>query len=357
MDKKLGLEHTIRLLMSESIGAIGTDKFKPVANSFFRPVHIAPSKGGGHSNGSSAVRAARNVQKQKTSETMQEEEQLDEFLAPVVKGAELGLKYGDEALELLGKALKPVEKLPVKPAKKVPAKPFKEPPAPAKPKDMPLAPESVPAKPETLPAVRPEVKPVTKPETLPAVKPEVKPATKPETLPAVKPETMPSVKPETVPATKPSVQPKTQTQTETLPKPQTQTKTKTENLPKPLPAPIPPKAPPPKDSGKEPERSRKRTPFSFPTLSIDPVPLTGLRGYVPIKPFMHYAKERVDEEMDADTERKKIEAVPRPNGSKNRTRQAEIIRKIIEEKKHKKKKDDSTVIINPEINSPELDKT
>jgi hypothetical protein len=78
MDKKIGLEHTIRNLLSESIGSgITTDKYTKTANSFFKPFHVEPKKGDTHPDGAS-VRAARNVQKERTSETMKEEEQLDE---------------------------------------------------------------------------------------------------------------------------------------------------------------------------------------------------------------------------------------------------------------------------------------
>jgi hypothetical protein len=82
MDKKIGLEHTIRNVMTESLGGgITTDKFVKTGNSFFKAVHIEPKKGDEHVNGSSSVRATRNVQKERNSETMNkvtEEEQIDE---------------------------------------------------------------------------------------------------------------------------------------------------------------------------------------------------------------------------------------------------------------------------------------
>lgn len=87
MDKKLGLEHTIRNIMGESLGGgVTTDKYKKTANSFFRPFHAEPRKGEEHTNGGS-VRGARNAQKERTSETMlnMSEQQLHEFKAPEVK--------------------------------------------------------------------------------------------------------------------------------------------------------------------------------------------------------------------------------------------------------------------------------
>lgn len=84
MDKKYtSLEHSIRNIMTESVGAISTDKFTKTGNSFFRSFHAEPKKGDTHPNGN-AVRAARNVLKERTSNNMQEEEQLDEFKAPPV---------------------------------------------------------------------------------------------------------------------------------------------------------------------------------------------------------------------------------------------------------------------------------
>ena len=92
MDKKYtSLEHSIRNIMTESIGAIGTDKFTKTGNSFFRAFHAEPKKGDTHPNGN-AVRAARNVSKERTSTTMSEEEQLVEFAPKIDPEVKIKLK-------------------------------------------------------------------------------------------------------------------------------------------------------------------------------------------------------------------------------------------------------------------------
>lgn len=125
MDKKYtSLEHSIRNIMTESIGAIGTDKFTKTGNSFFRAFHAEPKKGDTHPNGN-AVRAARNVSKERTSTTMSEEEQLVE------------LKKID--LEIMTKGLAPPTKAPTIPTPKTePITPKPEPEVTPKPKEVPV---------------------------------------------------------------------------------------------------------------------------------------------------------------------------------------------------------------------------
>lgn len=78
-DKKYtSLEHSIRNVVRESIGVSGTDKFKGAPKPFLKPApHIEPPKGDEHPDASN-VTAQRGAAKFKTSETMKEEEQIDE---------------------------------------------------------------------------------------------------------------------------------------------------------------------------------------------------------------------------------------------------------------------------------------
>lgn len=306
MNKKLGLEHTIRNLLSESLGGgITTDKFSKTPRSFFKPVHIEPKKAGEHVNGTSTVRAARNAQLSKDSETVKEEEQLDEFLAPTIKLiGRAAAPYVDDLLKIKPKAFEP----PLAPVK--PAKPTVKP-APAVPKP---APAPVPAAPKPAPAPVPAVpRPVPAPGSLPT----------PSNVPA----TGPSTTPVPAPAPGPAASPSSGKGKEKQPN-----KTKIEEPSK---------------------KDRRRLPF--PTLTIDPVPLETKGGYVPVDSYTHMAQDRrtYGEAMENDDKREDIENVPRRN-SRNRTRQAEIIRKIIEEKKNKKKII-STVKINPELKNQEAD--
>ena len=317
MDKKFGLEHTIRNLLSESLGGgITTDKFSKTPRSFFKPVHIEPKKAGEHVNGTSTVRAARNAQLSKDSETVKEEEQLDEFLAPTVKLiGKAAAPYVDDAAKMLDDLLKKPKALeppaaPVKPKPKIePLKPKVEPPAVPKPA-----------------APKPQVQPAPAPApTIP----------KPSSVP--KPESLPT--PSNAPATGPSTSP--------------------------VPAPVPgPAASPSSGKGKEKQpnktkieepskKDRRRLPF--PTLTINPVPLEAKGGYVPVDSYTHMAQDRrtYGEATENDAKREDIENVPRRN-FRNRTRQAEIIRKIIEEKKNKKKII-STVKINPELKNQDTE--
>jgi hypothetical protein len=56
MDKKIGLEHTIRNVVSESIGVSGTDKYQGTPKAFLKPAPlISPKKGDEHPNGSATL--------------------------------------------------------------------------------------------------------------------------------------------------------------------------------------------------------------------------------------------------------------------------------------------------------------
>ena len=106
-------------------------------------------------------------------------------------------------------------------------------------------------------------------------------------------------------------------------------------------------------------KKRTRLPFAFPAMHIDGTPLAGMSGIGRGNPYVHttrqYIKrEKVDE--SADEERRSIENVARPNSDRKKaTKQAEIIRKIIEEKKATRKKSTATVDMNPKIKTPEAD--
>lgn len=333
MDKKIGLEHTIRKLMSESLGGgVTTDKFSKTPKPFFKPVHIEPKKAGEHVNGTSSVRAARNAQLSRDSETVKEEEQLDEY-AGVAKLIGKAAPYVDDAARMLDDLLK------TKP------KSFEPPSAPVKPKPPKPAVQPTPVAP-------PPPKPVVQPApAAPPAPPVVKPAAPPVVKPAAPP--IPNQAPAVIKAPPVSV-PGLSTTPDNKTKPEKKTGT--------VPGPAPSAAPsgdknkggqPNKEKTRDPKRNRARLPF--PTLTIDPAPLSTGGGYVPVDTYTHMAQDRrtYGESMEADDKRENIEAVPRRN-SRNRTRQAEIIRKIIEEKKNKKKIV-STVNVNPELKNQEPD--
>lgn len=251
--------------------------------------------------------------------------QLDEFLVPTAKLiGRAAAPYVDDGIKMLDDLLKKPKALeppaaPVKPKPKIePLKPKVEPPA---------VPKPATPKPQVQPAPAPAPAPAT-PSPAPVVP-------KPSTAP--KPGSLPT--PSNVPATEPS----------------------TSTVPAPLPGPA---ASPSSGKGKEKQpnktkvdepskRDRRRLPF--PTLTINPVPLETKGGYVPVDSYTHMAQDRrtYGEATENDDKREDIENVPRRN-SRNRTRQAEIIRKIIEEKKNKKKII-STVKINPELKNQEAD--
>lgn len=340
MDKKINLEHTIRVVVNESLGmGITTDKYVRTGNSFFKSVHIEPKKGDSHVPINGSVRSSRNVQKERSSETMKEEENIDENVVKLlVKGGELlakSLRYADdaEAAKKMTKdfwsKIKPAEELPVitKPAEKLPAPQLKAPETPAAAKPPAKISEPTVSKP-------PEVKTQTKPETatLPKIPDAVK-APETVTLPKTQTQTLPKIELPTQTQTQTQTLPKTQTQN--LPKTRTQTQEKTR--------------PPGRGGGgggRGGGKGGRNRFFGLPSASPGSSPLTGLKGYVPVDPYLHYAKDRMTfgEEIDI----KDAEEI------KAKSRKAQIIRKIIDEQK--KKKETSTVILNPKLKDQEVDK-
>ena len=194
MDKKYtSLEHSIRNIMTESIGAIGTDKFTKTGNSFFRSFHAEPKKGDSHPNGN-AVRAARNVSKERGSQTMNfvtEEDQLVE------------LKKLD--LETMPQTLAPPTEAPTVPTPKTkPIKPKTDEPEPeVAPKPEEAPPVKSPKKvEEPTPSSKPDAK--IKPEEGAASKPGAKAGTGETPNPKGETPSKPNAKTET-PTNKPKV--------------------------------------------------------------------------------------------------------------------------------------------------------
>ena len=299
MDKKLGLEHTIRNIITESIGVSGNDKFTKTGNSFFKSFHAEPKKGDTHPNGN-AVRAARNVSKERTSETMNrvtEEEQIDEFV-----------------------------KIKVNPPPKIPA------------------PEPMPARPAPAPAPAPQ-----------PVKPAPAPAPAPQPVQPVKPAPAPA--PQPAQSTKQAPGP--------APKPAQSTKQAPAPGPAPKPAPAPPPAP------KTDTKVKTKTPknkFKFPIMPfpLSVHPLSGAHGRAPVNIHLHSAQERFGESTEADSIRRSIENVARPNSKNKLTKQAELKTKIIDETtkkanivraavKEKKGGQNPLVDTKPKLNDLELD--
>lgn len=354
MTKKICLEHTIRNVINESIGGPNTDKFKGTQKAFLQPApHIEPKVGDSHPDGSS-VTAKRGLAKIKQSETMKEEEQLEE--GGKLKAAEKALeiisktpKYADEIADDAAKMakdfwskIKPAEELPTvptKPAEKLPATKVEKPAA---------APKPAETKPnDKLPEVKPEVKTEVKPQVKPEVKPEVKTQTKPETttvqnkLPEVKPQVKPETKTDTV-TTTPTATKDTKPVKIELPNSQVKPSTKTQEILRRINR--------LKDENNDDNKpgkpeDRKRRQFGVPSIPINKQPVNPLRGYVPTNPYLHYADDRrsFGEEIDLDDAEK----------IKKKTRKAQIIRKIIDEQK--KKKETSTVILNPKLKDQEMD--
>lgn len=276
MDKKYtSLEHSIRNIMTESIGAIGTDKFTKTGNSFFRSFHVEPKKGDTHPNGN-AIRATRNSQNERGSSTMNsvtEEEQLDEYF-----------KYTTP---------------PISPK----IRPGEAPTVPT-PKVEPLEPD----------VKEPNVTPT--PVTPPAESP------KPKTPGVETPEAPKKTPGAGEPTTKPSGQIKTDGGNAPSAKEESGVKPKGQNAPntKTTDAPTPKKT-------KKPEFPI----ISFP-LAVNP--LLGAFGGTNVRTFMHSPQEYM-ESTEANKIRQSIENVARPGGKNRITKQAELKAKIIEDNNRK----------------------
>jgi hypothetical protein len=347
MDKKIGLEHTIRNVVSESIGVSGTDKYQGTPRAFLKPAPlISPKKGDEHPNGSATL-AQRGRAKITSSETMGVREEkiglehtirnvlegVGALVTGITKGGQLLYKYGDDVIDALKKA--PVEKKPGLPYKEPPKKIELPPLEPAKP---PVAP-TVPARPNVPPSAPPASVP-GRPNTPPATVPGRPNTNKPE-LPTNPPGKLPEPNKAPDDAVKPQVPnlPKTDRPNRLDKKADDKNKAKDKGKDK------------GKDKNKDKNKDKKKDkkdrwqmpPLGLGLPSITPDPVTGLSDYVPADIMVHMAqKRRVYEETDAEVIKKK-------------TRKAQIIRKIIDEAKNKKAKNTETVNLHPKLKTQEPD--
>lgn len=298
MIKKVVAEQNYRKEpIEEAIGVSGTDKPHDVPRAFFKSVHVHPRKGEAQIPATGATRSGRNYELEKAG--VHKEETIDESKAALAQ----------KLFTPRGGAAVPKPTTPPAPAPKPPGEvvPFpKQTPDPATPPVKPAEPTPVapPAKPTTTPA----------PET-----PVAPPAPKPATTPA------PDAAPVPAGAKSPS----------TAPAPVT--------TPGQGKAPSATPAPSPK-----PSQTPKPVPPVLPGLGggamglIDPnqttdkrVPVTS-RFAVPHKRRQaHFEETRYDIKNVARPEDKREDSiVGRPNEGKSKyTKQAEIIRKVVEEKK------------------------
>ena len=328
-ESKVGLEHAIRNVMTESIGGPNTDKFKGTPPSFLRPIPtIKPKVGDAHPDGTVAI-TQRGKDKIKTSETMKEEEQIDELsgvISGVTKGVGLVAKYGDDAAKMVDDFFKktPPVKTPKKPEYAplppqappgnlpVPVKP-QTPVAPAAPK--PNAPASTPAAPKPV-APAPAAPKPTSPAPAPTV-----PATKP-TAPAAPKPTAPA------PATKPVTKTKTSTKTKTA-------------------------AAVAAGLAVGATVASKIKDLFTGRGGIVPPPGIGdtsggsAAGSIDVNTHRHTAAGRRGDRFNEQIDPGAAETI------KKKTRKAQIIRKVIDEQK--KKKETSTVILNPKLKHQEAD--
>lgn len=341
MDKKIGLEHTIRNIINESLGAgVTTDKFKGSQKAFLQPApQIKPKVGDAHPDGS-AVTAKRGLAKINQSETMKEEEQIDETAAKLlVKGGELLAKtlgYADDAADAkkmtkdFWSKIKPAEELPVvKPTEKLPA-------------GKSTTTSNVPATTTKAPSGKTAgTPPATAPSQTP---PAVTPGT-PQTPPAVKtPTTTPAPAPVTVPKTGTSVGTKlgvagataTAVGTAIATKLKTKTKGKGDGT-----------TPPP---GKPPKPGREGGMIA-PPLGLPGAPDisgSGSGRTIDVPTYTHRAGKRSSDRFSEEYNLQDAEEI------KRKSRKAQIIRKIIDEQK-KKKRDTATVDLHPKLKNQEPD--
>ena len=311
MKKHTSLEHTIRKVVSEqnyrnqpideAVGAIGTDKAHDVPRAFFKSVHVQPRKGESQIPATGATRAGRNYEMEKAGVHKEEAETVDESRA---------LSSALKMVTPRGGAAVPKPSTPPAPAPKPPGEvvPFpKQTPEPATPPVKPAEPTPVapPAKPTTTPA----------PET-----PAAPPAPKPATTPA------PDAAPVPAGAKSPS----------TTPNPVATTGQG--KAPAPVPAPVPALAP---KSSKPPSRiplilpAGGGTPISEPSAASARVPILSRIAIPHKRKQAHFEETRYDiKNVARPDENRNDSIVGRPKDNKSKyTKQAEIIRKVVEEKK------------------------
>lgn len=290
MEKYTSLEHTIKKVVAEqnyrnepieeAVGAIGTDKPHEVPRAFFKSVHINPRKGEAQIPATGTTRAGRNYELEKAG--VHKEEIIDESKAALAQ----------KLFTPRGGAAVPKPSTPPAPAPKPPGEvvPFpKQTPEPATPPVKPAEPTPV-------------APPAPKPGTTPA--PDVAPvpagAKTPSTAPA--PVTTPGQgkAPSATPAPSP----------------------KPSQTPKPMPPIIPGLG-----GGLGPSEPNQTTDKRVPVTSRFAVPHKRRKA--------HFEETRYDIKNVARPEDKREDSiVGRPNEGKSKyTKQAEIIRKVVEEKK------------------------
>lgn len=298
MEKYTSLEHTIKKVvveqnyskkpMEEAVGAIGTDKPHDVPRAFFKSVHVHPRKGEAQIPATGVTRSGRNYEMEKAG--VHKEETIDESKAALAQ--KLFTPRGGAA----------VPKPSTPPAPKPPGEvvPFpKQTPEPATPPVKPAEPTPVapPAKPATTPA--PET-PVAPPAVAPAPSTGKTPSAAP--APDVTPGQgkAPSVTPAPVPSPKQGQTPK--------------------------PTPVPPFIPG-LGGGLSLVDPNKTTEKRIPVTSRFAVPHKRRQA--------HFEETRYDiKNVSRPEDKREDSTVGRPNDGKSKyTKQAEIIRKVVEEKK------------------------
>jgi hypothetical protein len=290
MDKKIGLEHTIRNVVSESIGVSGTDKFQGTPRAFLRPAPlITPKKEGEHPNGSVnlAQRGRAKIDTSNDRGTMSLE-------------GKIGVEHTIRSLLEGGK---------------------KAPDAKTTLKDLFGIDLEIPTNKGDLVPYEPKV-----PSTTTTIKTDQTTKTDVETKPAVKTDQTTKTDVETKPAVKTNPQTKTDTKTAVKTNPQTKTDTKTAV----------------KTNPKSNPKGNPKGSFVFPLLNIDGTPISGPRDYVPAEIYVHHANKRKTFGEDFNSDAMEI---------KQKSRKAQIIRKILDEKK---KKDTETVNMNPKLKPQDL---
>jgi hypothetical protein len=337
-ESKVGLEHAIRNVMTESIGGPNTDKFKGTPPSFLRPIPtIKPKVGDAHPDGTVAI-TQRGKDKIKSSETMKEEEQLDEYAAIGKAVGGLVAKYGDDAAKMVDDFFKkaPPVKTPKKPeyAPLPPQAPPGNLPVPVKPQ-TPVAPAAPkPVAPSPAPAAPKPVAPSPAPAAPKPVAPSPAPAAPKPTAPAP---TVPATKPTAPAAPKP-----------TAPAPATKpvTKTKTSTKTKTAAAVAAGLAVGATVASKIKDLFTRRGGIISPPGMGD-TSGGSAAGSIDVGTYRHTAAGRRGDRFNEQIDPGAAETI------KTKTRKAQIIRKVIDEQK--KKKETSTVILNPKLKHQEAD--
>ena len=385
MKKHTSLEHTIRKVVSEqnyrnqpideAVGAIGTDKAHDVPRAFFKSVHVQPRKGEGQIPATGTTRSGRNYELEKAGVHKEEAEVVGEsaaaaaLLSPVISKTvniiDRFVRSGAAPKRAPAPAPAPPPARPPAPKPEKPpgeVVPFKKPgEKPEQPPATPPAPAPGP-KPGTTPKPTPDKKPPrelpkeppAEPEKAPEPPPSEEPK-KPEpktTPPAPAPATPPTPKPAAPPAPDqtpvPAQQPGQQPAPAQAPAPAQQSPS---GMPAPAVVPTPRKNQPspspnakPDPAGKKPEDKPRRdyplpagggTSISEPSAAAARVPILSRIAIPHKRKQAHFEETRYDiKNVARPDENRNDSIVGRPKDNKSKyTKQAEIIRKVVEEKR------------------------